>query len=257
MENNSCTIKSGEEIEKMRRAGHIVALCHQALQKYIKPGRTGKQIDEYVNKIIVKNGGKSIIKNYDGFPGYNCISINDCVVHGIGDRTVLKRGDIVGVDISVIYDGYVGDSCWTYAVGKIKPADQYLLTHTEAALYEGLKACKPGNKIGDISNAIETYAKAHNLAIVKELAGHGLGKTLHEDPFIPNYGQKNTGMEIKEGMTFAIEPMLNLGTAEIYLKKDNWSVMTADKSNSAHYEHSVVVTAKGCEILTKIDQKYL
>ncbi len=254
MENNTCTIKTNDEIAKMKKAGHIVALCHQALQKYIKPGRTGKQIDEYVNRIIVKNGGKSIIKNYDGFPGYNCISINDCVVHGIGDRTVLKKGDVVGVDISVIYDGYVGDSCWTYAVGKITKRDQDLLTHTENALYEGLKACKPGNKIGDISNAIEVYAKAHNLGIVEELAGHGLGKTLHEDPFIPNYGPKNTGMEIKEGMTFAIEPMLTVGSPRIYVKKDNWSVMTIDRSNSAHFEHTVVVTKDGCEILTKLSE---
>ncbi len=246
------TIKTEDEVKKMMRAGNIVALCHSKLKEYLRPGLTLLEIDEYVNSIIEENGAKSIIKGYGGFPGYNCISVNDCIVHGIADEQVLNEGDIVGIDISVILDGYVADSCWTYGIGMLSSEDAELLKHTEESLYKGLSQIKHGIKVGNISFAIEKHAKRHNLGIVKELAGHGIGTSLHEEPMVPNYGKKGRGELLKAGTTIAVEPMLNRGSAEIYLADDDWSVMTADKSNSAHFEHTVVVTKEGYEVITKL-----
>ncbi len=243
-------IKDEEQVRKMLRAGNIVAKCHAALKTYLQPGLSLIEVDEYVNNIIEANGAKSIIKDYDGFPRYNCISVNDCIVHGIADETKLQEGDIVGIDISVIIDGYVADSCWSYGIGQISAKDEALLYHTEQALYKGLEKVKHGDKLGNVSFAIEKYAKRNNLGIVKELAGHGVGTSLHEEPMVPNYGKKGRGVLMKEGMTLAIEPMLNAGKADIYLKPDNWSVMTYDQSNSAHFEHTIVVTKSGHEIIT-------
>ncbi len=252
MSQDKITIKSEEEVKKMMRAGNIVALCHAQLKEYLKPGLSLIEIDNVVNKIIEDNGGKSIIKGYGGFPGYNCISVNDCIVHGIADERILQDGDIVGVDISVILDGYVADSCWSYAIGEVSIEDVALLEHTEQALYKGLDQIKHGVKVGNISFAIEKYAKRHNLGIVKELAGHGIGTSLHEEPMVPNYGKKGRGELLKMGTTIAVEPMLNRGSADIYLADDDWSVMTVDKSNSAHFEHTVVVTKDSYEIITKL-----
>lgn len=247
----SINLKTTEQVRKMMRAGNIVAKCHKRLSATNLVGMTSLEVDEFVNDIIEANSGKSIIKNYEGFPGYNCIAINDCVVHGIPSDRVLKAGDIVGIDISVILDGYVADSCWSYAVGSISKQDEYLLTHTEKALYKGLEQIKAGIPIGTLSFAIEKYAKKHNLGVVKELAGHGVGKNLHEEPMIPNYGKKGRGLKLEVGATIAVEPMLNFGTANIYLDEDNWSVYTDDGSNSAHYEHTIVVTENGYEIITQ------
>lgn len=244
-------LKNTEQVQKMMRAGNIVARCHTALKNKDLAGMTCLEVDNFVNNIIEANGAKSIIKGYDGFPGYNCVSVNDCVVHGIPNDYVLKSGDIVGIDISVILDGYVADSCWSYGVGEISDEDKYLLEHTEEALYKGLKDVKAGEKIGVISFAVEKYAKRRGLGVVKELAGHGLGKTLHEDPMVPNYGKKKSGPIMESGLTIAVEPMLNFGTPDIYLKPDGWSVMTDDESNSAHFEHTIVVTNDGFEVITK------
>lgn len=244
-------LKSVDEVKKMMRAGNIVAKCHTALANTVLEGKTLLEVDKFVNKIIEDNGGKSIIKNYDGFPGYNCISVNDLVVHGIPDQTVLKNGDIVGIDISVILDGYVADSCWSYPVGQISSENQYLLEHTEKALFKGLSQVQSGVKLGTLSYAIEKYAKRHNLSVVKELAGHGIGQNLHEDPMVPNYGKKGRGLTMEQGLTIAVEPMLNLGDADIYLDDDKWDVYTEDGSNSAHFEHTIVVTKTGYEIITK------
>lgn len=244
-------LKTSEEVRKMMRAGNIVAKCHTALSNTNLEGMSANEIDLFVNKIIEDNGAKSIIKNYDGFPGYNCVSVNDCVVHGIPNDYVLKSGDIVGIDISVILDGYVADSCWSYAVGDVSVEDQYLLEHTEKSLFKGLSQVKNGVAIGTLSYAIEKYAKRHNLGVVKELAGHGIGQTLHEEPMVPNYGKKGRGLKLETGLTIAVEPMLNFGTADIYLEDDDWGVMTADGLNSAHFEHTIVVTNDGYEIITK------
>lgn len=243
-------LKNEEQIKKMMRAGNIVAKCHTALKATNLVGMSALEVDMFVNNIIEANGGKSIIKDYDGFPGYNCISINDCVVHGIPDNTILKEGDIVGIDISVILDGYVADSCWSYPVGEINDKDKYLLDHTEKALFKGLSCIKAGEKIGTLGYAIEKYAKRHGLGVVKELAGHGVGTELHEDPMVPNYGKKNRGTVIETGLTIAVEPMLNFGTPKIFIEDDDWSIMTLDGENSAHFEHTIVVTESGYEIIT-------
>lgn len=245
------SIKTPREIELMRVAGEIVGDTHKYLIPYLKPGITTKKIDSLAREYIIKRGAFPSCYHYEGYPANICISINEEVVHGIASNRKLREGDIVTLDICVCYKGYHGDSAWTYAVGHISDEKKHLMKHTEAALYEGLKQVKEGVHIGDIGNAIETYALAHHLGVVKELVGHGIGNELHEDPDVPNYGKKGTGPILKKGMVIAVEPMLNAGTADIYLLDDDWTVITADDKPSAHFEHTVVVTEDGYEILTK------
>lgn len=245
------SIKTPREIELMRVAGEIVGDTHKYLIPYLKPGITTKEIDTLARDYIIKRGATPSCYNYDGYPGNICISINDEVVHGIAGKRKLKDGDIVTLDICACYKGYHGDSAWTYPVGNISDEVRYLLDHTEKALYIGLQQIKAGAHVGDIGYAIEQYALDHNLGVVKELVGHGVGSELHEDPDVPNYGKKNTGPILKEGMVIAVEPMLNLGTADIYLLDDDWTVITADGEPSAHFEHTVLITKDGYEILTK------
>ena len=244
-------IKSYEEIELMRIAGKIVGDTHNYLKDYIKPGITTKELDKLAYDFILSQGASPSFLNYDGFPASICTSVNEEVVHGIPSDRVLQDGDIISIDIGACYKGYHGDSAWTYPVGTIDDDKKYLLEHTEEALFEGLSAIKPGNRIGDVSYAIEQSALKHKLGVVKELVGHGVGKHLHETPDVPNYGNKNKGMILRSGMTIAVEPMLNLKTANIYLLDDDWTIVTADNSPSAHFEHTVVVTKDGYEILTK------
>jgi len=244
-------IKNCDEIKLLKIAGKIVGDTHNYLIPLIKPDITTKELDILAHNYIVKCGAKPSFLNYNGYPASICTSINEEVVHGIPSDRKLQNGDIISIDIGACYKGYHGDSAWTYKVGTVNKEKEYLLEHTEKALYEGLKMVKPGNKIGDISNAIETYANKHKLGIVKELVGHGVGNMLHEEPDIPNYGLKNTGPLIKEGMVLAIEPMLNLGTANIYILDDDWTIITADDKPSGHFEHTVLVTKNGYEILTK------
>ena len=247
------SIKSEREISLMRKAGNIVYRTHKYLEPYIKPGITTKELDKLAYDFIISQDATPSFLNYNGFPGSICTSVNDEVVHGIPSNRKLKNGDIIGIDIGANYKGYHGDSAWSYKVGSVSKEKEYLLEHTEKALFEGLKQVKPGNRIGDISNAIETYANAHNLGVVRELVGHGVGSNLHEEPDVPNYGKKGTGPLLKEGMTIAIEPMLNLGTHKIYILDDDWTIITRDGSPSAHFEHSVVVTKDGYRILTGDD----
>ncbi len=244
-------IKSYEEIELMRIAGKIVGDTHNYLKDFIKPGITTKELDKLAYDFILSQGASPSFLNYDGFPASICTSVNEEVVHGIPSDRVLQDGDIISIDIGACYKGYHGDSAWTYPVGTIDDDKKYLLEHTEEALFEGLSAIKPGNRIGDVSYAIEQSALKHKLGVVKELVGHGVGKHLHETPDVPNYGNKNKGMILRSGMTIAVEPMLNLKTADIYLLDDDWTIVTADNSPSAHFEHTVVVTKDGYEILTK------
>lgn len=245
-------IKSDKEIELLRIAGNIVYETHLYMQQFIKPGITTKELDELAEQFIISKDAIPSCKGYEGYPGAICISINEEIVHGIPGPRKLKNGDIVTLDICACYKGYHGDSGWTYQVGEISEDKKYLLTHTKESLYKGLDKIKPGNRIGDISSAIEEYAKEHNLGVVKELVGHGIGTNLHEDPEIPNYGTKNTGLMLKKGMVLAIEPMLTLGSPEIVLLDDNWTIETEDYSPSAHFEHTVVVTDDGYEILTGV-----
>lgn len=244
-------IKTPDEIELMKIAGSIVADTHKHLIKHIKPGITTKELDELAYNYIVSKDSKPSFKNYKGYPASICASVNEEVVHGIPGNKILKNGDIISIDIGVNYKGYHGDSAWTYAVGTISKENEYLLKHTEKALYEGLSVVKEGAYIGDISHQIEAYIKKQKLGIVKELVGHGIGKDLHEDPDVPNYGMQGTGPMLKAGMVIAIEPMITLGSPKIYILEDDWTIVTADNKPAAHFEHTVLVTNDGYEILTK------
>ncbi|MCI5967750.1 MAG: type I methionyl aminopeptidase [Tenericutes bacterium] len=244
------TIKSEREIELMREAGKMVSMTHQYLKNFIKAGITTKELDRLAEEYIRKMGGVPTCKGYEGFPATLCTSVNDTVVHGIPDNYKLKDGDIITIDMVIGYKGYQGDAAWTYAVGNISDDKKYLMEHTEKALYEGVKQVKPGNHIGDISAAVESYANKHNLGVVKELCGHGIGREMHEDPEVPNYGTAGTGPKLREGMVICIEPMLNLGTADIYILDDDWTIKTDDGMPAAHYEHTILVTKDGYEILT-------
>ncbi|MCI5522381.1 MAG: type I methionyl aminopeptidase [Tenericutes bacterium] len=245
------SIKSDREIELMKEAGRLVGETHKYLKQFIKEGITTIELDRLAEDFIRKNGGIPTEKGYEGYPASICASVNDEVVHGIPGKRKLKNGDIITIDMVISYKGYQADSAWTYAVGEISKEKKYLMEHTEKALYEGLKQVKPGNRLGDVSHAIQEYAESHNLSVVRELSGHGIGTEMHEDPDIPNYGKKGTGILLKKGMTLAIEPMLNLGKRDIAILNDDWTIVTLDGSDSAHYEHTVVVTSDGCEIITK------
>ena len=247
------SIKSDYEVSLMKKAGNIVYKTHKYLKPYIKEGITTKELDKLAYDFIIREGATPSFLNYDGFPGTICTSVNDEVVHGIPSNRKLKNGDIVKLDIGACWKGYHGDSAWSYAVGEVSDDVKYLMEHTEKALYVGLNEVKPGNHIGDIGAAIQEYATDHKLGIVRELVGHGIGTDVHEEPDVPNYGTKGTGPVLKVGMTIAVEPMLNLGTHKIYILDDDWTIITRDGRPSAHYEHSVVVTKDGYQILTGDD----
>lgn len=244
------SIKSEREIELMRHSGHINYLCHKYLESKLRPGITTKEIDDLAGKFMKEHDCVSSSLNYQGYPGYICISVNDEVVHGIGGKRKLKNGDIVTLDISMSYKGYHSDSAATYPIGTITKEKEELLKNTKQALMEGLKEVKAGAKLGNVSHAIEKYAHKHHLSVVEELCGHGIGTKLHEDPDIPNFGDEGVGLTMKAGMTFAIEPMLNLGSRYVCILDDDWTIVTQDGKDSAHFEHTVLVTDEGYEILT-------
>lgn len=244
------TIKSEREIELMRKAGLLVSEMHKFIKPYIKEGVTTKELDKLCEDFIISNDAIPTCKGYEGFPSALCTSVNDTVVHGIPDNYKLKDGDIITIDVVIGYKGYQGDAAWTYAVGSIDEDKKYLMEHTEKALYEGIKFAKPGNRIGDISHAVQEYAESHNLGVVRELCGHGIGREMHEDPEVPNYGVENTGPRLKPGMVICIEPMLTFGHREVMLESDEWTVKTLDHSDAAHFEHTILITEDGCEILT-------
>lgn len=243
-------IRSEREIKLMKEAGHINFLAHKEMEKYIRPGMTTKELDKKINDFIVSHGGIASCYGYEGFPGHACICINDEVVHGIPGNRRLKDGDIVKLDFTVRKAGYESDMTRTYLVGNVDEKVKQMVIDTEQALYEGIKCVKPGNRIGDISNAIETYAHAHGLSVVEELVGHGIGTDMHEEPDVPNYGEAHKGPVLKEGMVLAIEPMLNLGRKEVVMLDNDWTIVTEDESFSCHFEHTVCVTKDGYEILT-------
>ena len=244
------TIKSDREIELMRKAGMLVSEMHRYIKPYIKAGISTKELDKLCEDFIVSNDAVPTCKGFEGFPATLCTSVNDTVVHGIPDNYKLKDGDIITIDVVIGYQGYQGDAAWTYSVGDIDDDKKYLMEHTEKSLYEGIKQVKPGNRIGDISYAVETYAKSHNLGVVRELCGHGIGKDMHEDPEVPNFGYPGMGPKLKPGMVICIEPMLTFGHRDVYVLEDGWTVKTLDHSPAAHYEHTVLVTEDGYEILT-------
>lgn len=233
----------------MRKAGEIVGNTHKYLKQYIRPGVTTKELDNLANDFILKSGATPSFKNLYGFPGTICISINDEVVHGIPGKRKIKNGDVVSIDIGVCYKGYHSDSANTYIVGSSSKAIEDLVENTKKSLYIGLDAIKEGAKISDIGRNIENYAKKCNLSVVRELVGHGVGTSVHEDPDVPNYFTK-TPLVLKAGMVLAVEPMLNLGERYIYMLDDDWTIKTDDELPSAHFEHTVLVTKDGYEILT-------
>ncbi len=244
------SIKSKREIELMRHAGMLVSEMHRFIKPYIKEGITTKELDSLCEKFILERGAYPTCKGFEGFPNALCVSVNDEVVHGIPSNRKLKNGDIVTIDVVIGYKGYQGDAAWTYAVGEVDDDKKYLMEHTEKALYKGIEMAKPGNRIGDISFAVQKYAEEHNLGVVRELCGHGIGKEMHEEPEVPNFGVPNTGIRLKPGMVICIEPMLTFGKRDIYMDDNNWTIITMDSKPAAHFEHTVLITEDGYEILT-------
>ncbi len=246
--------RNEDEINKLREAGKLVGLTHKYLQQFIKPGITTKELDLLAKEFIESKGCTCSFEGLYGFPGSICISVNDEVVHGIPSKRVLHEGDILKLDIGACFEGYHGDSAWSYIVGKPKDdRDVKLLKETEEALMAGLSAIHDGCYVGDISHAVEKVAHKYNLGIVRELVGHGVGDKVHMDPDVPNYGKERKGPILHTGNVIAVEPMLNLGTASIYQLDDGWTIKTLDARNSAHFEHTVLVTDDGYEILTRRD----
>lgn len=244
--------KDAREIELMREAGRIVALVHQKMKEVIVPGITTKEINKICEQVIRENHATPSFLHLYGFPASVCTSINEVVVHGIPDDTVLKEGDIISVDVGACYKGYHGDSAWTYAVGKISNEAKKLMEVCEASLYEGLKQVRPGNRLSDISHAIQSYLESNGCTTPRDYTGHGIGSEVHEDPAVPNFGNPGKGPRLKAGMTLAIEPMAHLGGCETEVMQDDWTVVTLDRSLAAHFEHTIVITDDGYEILTKL-----
>jgi methionyl aminopeptidase len=247
----SIVLKSVADIESMKRAGRVVAICHARVQAAIAPGVSTQELDDIVRETIAEHGATSNFLGHHGFTGNICASVNDEIVHGIPGPRRLEDGDIIAVDIGAIVDGFHGDSAWTYPVGDVSEAQRQLLTDTEASLYEGLKQATDGKRLGDIGHAIEVYATDRGYGIVQEYGGHGIGRKMWEEPHIPNHGDAGAGRRLKRGMTLAIEPMLTLGGEETRVLDDEWTVVTADGSWSAHFEHTVAITDNEPLILTQ------
>jgi methionyl aminopeptidase len=245
-------LKSRQEIEKMRKSNSIVAAILEELGKKIRPGIKTIELDRLSEELALKKGARPAFKGYRGYPYSLCTSINSEVVHGMPSERELKEGDIISLDFGILNDGYYGDAAVTVPVGDITPAAKRLLKVTEEALYRGITEIKAGNRIGDISAAIQGHVEAAGYSVVRDLVGHGIGKSLHEDPQVPNYGSGGRGIELKPGMVFAIEPMVNEGAYRVEILRDGWTVVTADGKLSAHFEHSVAITENGPVILSRI-----
>jgi methionyl aminopeptidase len=246
-------LKSERELNLMRKAGAIVARILDDMAQMAAPGLSTGEIDRFAESRIKELGAKPAFKGYNGFPACVCISVNQEVVHGIpSNKRILKDGDIVGIDFGVIYDGWYGDSARTVAVGKITPEAQKLLEVTQESLNRGIAQCRDGNRVFDIGHAVQNYVENFGYGVVREFVGHGIGRALHEDPQVPNYGPKGKGPALKVGMVLAIEPMINAGSHEVKVLKDGWTAVTTDNSLSAHFEHTVAITPNGPEILTAL-----
>jgi methionyl aminopeptidase len=244
--------KSPEEIEKIAAAGRVLARTLSLLHGKARPGVTTADLDEAAEKFIRSQGGEPAFKGYRGFPGSICASPNSMVVHGIPGDYELRRGDVLSVDAGVVLDGWVADAAITVPIGNVTPLAQRLLGTTRAALFEAVEACRVGNRLGDVSHAVQQRVEQDGFAVVRSLVGHGIGREMHEDPQIPNLGEPGTGPELAEGMVFAIEPMVNAGTDEVRMGTDNWAVYSRDGSLAAHFEHTVAITAEGPRILTAV-----
>jgi len=234
-------LKTKQDLEIMRQGGKILAKIIEALKSKVKEGLTTLEIDELASNLMKEYNVVSAFKNYKGFPGHICISVNEEVVHGIPSSRVLKDKDIVSIDIGIIYQGFYLDSAFTIGIGKISPEVKKLLEVTKNALYEGIKKAKKGNHLSDISYAIQSYVEAGGFSVVRDFVGHGIGKSLHEEPPIPNFGKPKQGPLLKEGMVLAIEPMVNMGSWEVEISSNGWTALTKDRLPSAHFEHTVAV----------------
>ena len=247
-------LKSDAELQQLYAANQIVARTLLLLQKKIAPGITTAEIDALAEQELIKAGGKPAFKGYHGFPATTCISINEEVVHGIPGKRRIKNGDVVSLDLGVLLDGLYGDAAVTVAVGDIPPAARKLMRVTEESLYKGIEKAVPGGRLSDISTAVQSHVEAHGFSVVRDFVGHGIGRSLHEDPQIPNfYSPAAFNPRLKEGMVLALEPMVNQGTFKVRVLRDGWTAVTQDGRLSAHYEHSVAVTADGPWILSRID----
>lgn len=243
-------LKSEAEISKIQKAGVIVANALQEIKKMISPGLSLLEIDRFAESWALSHGSLPAFKGYHAYPASICLSVNNVIVHGIPNSYVLKSGDIVGVDYGVVLDGYYGDSAITVAVGDVKPEVVTLMDVTKRSLEIGIEHSFPGNRVGDVGHAIQTYVEGFSFSVVRNFVGHGIGKKLHEDPAIPNYGQKGKGLKLETGMVIAIEPMVNAGGYETDVLADGWTAVTKDGSLSAHYEHTIAITRTGPRILT-------
>ena len=245
-------LKSPSQLETMREAGRIVAEALEALKKAVRQGITTLELDEVARGTILKGGGKPAFKGYRGFPAHICTSVNEEVVHGIPSRRKLKEGDIVGLDVGAVVEGYFADAAVTVGVGSILPEAADLLNVTQEALGEGIASARVGNHLSDISHAVQKSVESHGYSVVRDFVGHGIGSELHEPPQIPNFGKPGFGPVLREGMVLAIEPMVNQGEADVEILADGWTAVTKDRKISAHFEHTVAVTEQGPEILTKL-----
>ncbi|AKM82738.1 TPA: type I methionyl aminopeptidase [Candidatus Berkelbacteria bacterium] len=247
------TIKSAEEIVTMRKAGYIAALVLDTLKKELKPGMSTYEIDQIAEKTILDNGATPSFKGFGGFPAATCISVNEEIVHGIPSKgRIVREGDIVGIDVGAYYQGFHSDTAVTLAVGQISQDKQKLLDVTKKSLIEAIKLIKPGIHLGDIQETIQKIIETEGYGVIRDLTGHGVGRQLQEPPQIPNYGKKGTGLILKEGMTIAVEPMVSIGTWQVRVKSNGWTIVTADGSPSAHFEHTIAITKNGAQVLTKI-----
>ena len=244
-------IRTKKEIIKLEKASEIVKELLFEIENLVKPGISTIELDGYAENFIINKGAIPAFKGLYGFPGTLCVSINEEVVHGIPSNTILNDGDIIGIDVGSIYEGYYGDHAKTFPVGKISEDKKKLINVTKECLQIGINEAKPGNRIGDIGHAIQKHAESFGFGVVKELVGHGIGTQLHEEPQVPNFGSPNTGVYIEEGMCLAIEPMINLGSHEVYTKDDKWTACTKDGKPSPHFEHSVAFVDNKVKILTK------
>jgi len=245
-------LKSAEEIEKLRKSNYIVAEVLEGLRELIKPGISTRELDVYAEEMVRERGAVPAFKGYMGYPASLCTSVNAEVVHGIPSDRVLKEADIVSMDFGALYRGYYGDSAITVPVDKVSSVAVKLMKITNEALYKGINEAKAGNRLGDISAVVQNHVEDAGFSVVRDFVGHGIGRNLHEDPQIPNYGLRGRGIELKNGMVFAIEPMVNEGTFKVKVLKDGWTVVTSDGKLSAHFEHTVAITENGPVILSRL-----
>ena len=247
------SIKTQRELEVMRKACKITVAARALAGEMVRPGITTGEIDKAVYDFIVSQGAKPSFLHYQGYPGSACISVNEVVIHGIPGKRVLKEGDIVSVDVGAFYQGFHGDCAATYACGQISPEAQKLIDVTKQSFFEGIQFARQGNRVSDISHAVQTYVEANGFSVVRAFVGHGVGEHLHEEPSVPNYGSPGKGPRLVKNMTIAVEPMVNMGTYDVRVLKDGWTTVTADGKLAAHYENTILITDGEPEILTVVE----